>query len=102
MLFWRVLSRLNINIAGAFLAALIFAVHPVTVESVAWISEQKNTLSMVFYLLAILAYLRFEDRPGPQWYFFALLAALAALLSKSSVVMLPVVLLICAVEEYHG
>ena len=46
----------------AILAGLIFAVHPLRVESVAWVSEQKNTLSTVFYLLAALTYLRWDAR----------------------------------------
>jgi hypothetical protein len=58
----RVLQRLAIR--GAWLAGLVFALHPLCVESVAWISEQKNTLSLVFYLLAVLAYLRFDEQRG--------------------------------------
>ena len=94
VLLWRVLRRLNLGEAGAYLAGLIFAVHPVTVESVAWIVERKTILSMALYLLAILAYLRFEDRGRRQWYVLALLAAAGALLAKTSVVMLPVILLL--------
>jgi len=94
-LLWRVLRRLNVSESGAYLAGLIFAVHPVTVESVAWIAERKNVLSMVLYLLAILAYLRFESCGHRRWYAYALLAAAAALLAKASVAMLPLVLLLC-------
>lgn len=91
---WRVLKQLNFSNAGAFLGGLLFAIHPVTVASSAWIAERKNVLSMTLYLFSILAYLRFEDQGRRKWYALALLAAAAALLAKTSVVALPVVLLL--------
>ncbi len=77
-----------------WLAALLFAVHPVAVESVAWVSEEKNTLSTVLYLLAALAYLRFERERRGTTYILATLLFVAALLSKSVTATLPVALLL--------
>jgi len=77
-----------------WLAALVFAVHPVCVESVAWISEQKNTLSLVFYLLAAGHYLRFADLRRPGSYIAASALFLLALGTKSVTATLPAALLV--------
>jgi tetratricopeptide (TPR) repeat protein len=88
----RVLRALSVP--GAFLGAALFALHPVGVETVAWISEQKNTLSAVFYLLAALAYLRFDRERRHGWYALGLGLFLLAVLSKSVTATLPAALLV--------
>jgi tetratricopeptide (TPR) repeat protein len=86
----------RLAVPGALLAALVFALHPVSVESVAWIAEQKNTLSTVFCLAAALAWLRFEDERRPARYVVASLWFLAALLTKTVTATLPAALLVVA------
>ena len=77
-------------------AALVFAIHPLRVESVAWVTERRDVLSGLFYLLTILVYLRDCERGerGRGWYWLSVAVFVCALLSKSMVVNLPVVLLI--------
>lgn len=84
----------KLKIPGAWLATGIFALHPVQVETVAWITEQKNTLSAVFYFGAALAYLRFGESRKTSSYVTALMLFALALLSKTTAVTLPVALLI--------
>jgi tetratricopeptide (TPR) repeat protein len=84
----------NLGVAGAFLGAALFAVHPVCAESVAWISEQKNTLSAVFYFLAALAYLRFDVGRRPEWYAAGAALFALALLTKSVTATLPAAILV--------
>ncbi len=84
----------KLSIPGAFLAAAVFALHPVHVESVAWISEQKNTLSTVFYLASILAYLRFDETRRVDWYLGTLGLFICALLTKTVTATLPGALLV--------
>src|SRR5688572_7972636 len=91
-LFAVILQRLAVP--GAALAAFIFALHPVHVESVAWITELKNTLSGVFYLGAALAYLRFDTDRQRQSYALALVLFVLALLSKTVTATLPAALLV--------
>jgi tetratricopeptide (TPR) repeat protein len=112
LLLWRLLKRLAIP--GAWLAAMLFALHPIHVESVAWITERKNTLSTFFYFLAALAYLRtaagrrlLPDGPGIAgysptdptpaarnvgWATATILLFAAAILSKSVACTLPAAL----------
>ncbi|MBI5769741.1 MAG: tetratricopeptide repeat protein [Verrucomicrobia bacterium] len=94
VLFALVLRRLAVR--GAWLAAGLFALHPVCVESVAWISEQKNTLSLVFFLGATLAYLRWQATPDRRGYGLATALFGCALLSKSLTAVLPAALLVIA------
>ncbi|HVW22776.1 MAG TPA: tetratricopeptide repeat protein [Opitutaceae bacterium] len=95
LLLWSVLRRLRIP--GAALAALLFAVHPVNVESVAWITQRKNLLGMLFFLLSARLFLPWLERgPGRGArapYLLSLLAFALAMLSKGSVAPLPLVLL---------
>src|SRR5438034_8205596 len=84
---------------SAGFAALVFAIHPLRVESVAWVTERRDVLSGLFYLVAILLYLRACERGarGRGWYWLSVAVFVGALLSKSMVVNLPVVLVILAV-----
>jgi len=79
---------------AAWLGAALFALHPVHVASVAWITEQKNTFSLLFYLGAALAYLRFDESRRPRHYLFALVLFSLAMLAKTSAVTLPAALLV--------
>ena len=100
VLLWQVLRRLQLP--GAWCVAAIFALHPVQVESVAWITERKNVLSGVFYFLALLTYLRFRPLASEEatnnfdWRFYPLVVVLflCALLSKTVTCSLPAVVVL--------
>jgi tetratricopeptide (TPR) repeat protein len=102
LLLWILLKRLGVP--GAWLAAAVFAVHPVHVESVAWVTERKNVLSGLFYLGAAMCLLRVisvegdhVDPPGRwRWYAAALVLFLCALLSKSVTCSLPAAMVLLA------
>src|SRR6266571_4961876 len=93
LLVWRVLARLNVP--GAWLAGAVFALHPVQVESVAWITERKNVLMVFFFLLTVLAWLAFVDeRTKRPWSFYvlALILYILALSAKATACTLPAAL----------
>ncbi len=96
LLLWRLLRRLEVP--GAWFAAAVFAVHPLHVESVAWVIGRKDMLATVFYLAAVLAYIRFAEmrRRGRRrgYYFLAVALFVLGLLSKSTIITLPVALLL--------
>ena len=92
LLVWRLLSRVGAR--GAAIAAAAFAIHPVQLESVAWIYEQKNVLSGVFFFASLLAYLRFEESRSRATYFLALGSFVCALLAKASTVVLPALIVL--------
>jgi tetratricopeptide (TPR) repeat protein len=92
----EVRCALPVALASAF-GALLWGVHPLRVESVAWITERRDVLCGMFFLVAILAYLRGLERGGglrPPWQRISLVAFLAALLSKAAAMPLPAVLLL--------
>ena len=107
VLLWRILQLLKVR--GAWLGAALWALHPVMVQSVAWVTELKNTQSCMFYLLSILFFLKWGDQGGavsgpPQrWigdrrslgFVLSLVFFILATLSKPSVVMLPFVSALC-------
>lgn len=96
LLLWRVL--LALRVPGAWLGALLWAVHPVQVETVAWVTEMKNTQSGLFFMAAILFYLRTLQGGSRKRldYSLSLLFGFLGMASKTSVVVLPAVLGLCA------
>ncbi|HEV2839709.1 MAG TPA: tetratricopeptide repeat protein [Chthoniobacterales bacterium] len=95
VLVWRLL--LALRVPGAWLAAAIFALHPVHVESVAWVTERKNVLMGLFFLLALLAWVKFVEASARQrwkYYSLALVFYALALFSKTTACTLPAALLL--------
>lgn len=94
LLVWRLLSKFGLRLA--WLGGLIFAIHPVQVESVAWIAELKNTLSLPPFLLAICFWMDYDERGKAKDYWLALGLFLVAMLCKTTMVMFPVIILLYA------
>jgi tetratricopeptide (TPR) repeat protein len=93
VLLWRILEKLRIP--GAWLAALLFAIHPVNVASVAWIAERKNTLSAALFFASILGFLAAYKRGNTKLYRLSIALFLLAGLSKGAVATMPIVLCGC-------
>jgi tetratricopeptide (TPR) repeat protein len=92
LLVWKLLRRFAVP--GAWLAAAIFALHPVQVETVAWVTELKNTESTLFYLLALFTWLDFAGGRGRQFYAATILFLLLALFAKTTACTFPAVALL--------
>jgi Tfp pilus assembly protein PilF len=93
LLFW-VLRRMTGAVGPSALAAALFAIHPLHVESVAWVAERKDVLSTLFWMLTLWAYLRYVERPGVGRYACVALALALGLMAKPMLVTLPFVLLL--------
>jgi tetratricopeptide (TPR) repeat protein len=94
ILLFLVLLAMTQALGPSALAAALFAVHPLHVESVAWVAERKDVLSTFFWLLTIGAYTRYARQPGLERYLLVLLALVLGLLAKPMLVTLPCVLLL--------
>lgn len=94
LLVWRLLAKLGLRFA--WLGGLLFAIHPLQVESGAWISELKNTLSLPIFLLAMLAWLEFEEQRRRRDYLLALGLFFVAMLGKQTMLAFPPVILLYA------
>jgi len=93
LLFW-VLTRATGALGRSAFVAALFAVHPLHVESVAWVSERKDVLSTLFWLLTMAAYAAFVRKPAPRRYLLVVAMFTAGLLAKPMLVTIPFVLLL--------
>ena len=103
LVLWAILLRLGLP--AAFLAALLYAIHPINIESVAWIAQRKDVMAVFLALVSMLWYLKSDvqvEAPGSagyaagtvKWYWLSVGAFALAMLSKGSVAMLPLLLLL--------
>lgn len=98
---YKLAERLSNSTVTAFIVALFFAIHPMHVESVAWVSERKDVLYSAFYLLSLICYLSYIDASGTgKYYFLSLSLFLCSLFAKSAAVTLPLILLLF--DMYRG
>lgn len=103
VLFYLLLRRLSLTEWQALGSAWIFLLHPVQVETVAWVSQRKNLLAMLFFLVAMLGYQAYlaDNSNKLRMYLLSITSAVAASLSKSVVVILPVMLILFDMSYYQ-
>lgn len=101
LLLFLALQRMTGATGKAAFVAAVFAIHPLHVESVAWIAERKDTLSGLLFAATLLAYARYAERPGPGSYALVLCGTAAGLLAKPMLVTLPAVLLLLDAWPLH-
>ncbi len=94
LLLLAVLYKMTGSVGKSAFVAALFALHPLTVESVAWVSERKNVLSTMFWFLTLIAYVRYTKLRNLKWYFLALSFFTLGLMAKPMLVTLPFVLLL--------
>lgn len=87
-------TRLGLSAAAAFCGALIFAIHPIHVESVAWVSERKDVLCAVFYLMAVSEYLIYAKTADRRRFYMSIGLGLLSMLAKPMALSLPIILLV--------
>ncbi len=94
LLLFLVLQRATGTLWRGALVAALFALHPLHVESVAWVAERKDVLSTFFWMLTLLCYIHYAEHPKPKRYFFVILFFALGLMAKPTLVTLPFVLLL--------
>jgi tetratricopeptide (TPR) repeat protein len=94
VLLFLVLKRMTAALWRSLFVALLFALHPVNVDSVAWVAERKNILSTLFWMLTILTYVFYSERPGSSRYLLVILFFAMGLLAKPMLITLPFVLIL--------
>ena len=92
--------RIGLSLEASFFAALIFAIHPMRVETVAWVTERKDVLYALFYLLALHQYWSYLKTQSIRYYFSTILLGLISILAKPMALSLPLILLIF--DWYYG
>lgn len=95
ILIFCIARKLRFTDSAAFLGALFFGLHPMRVESVAWVTERKDVLYTLFYLLAMISYFRYSLDKQRTHYFLSLLFCVISMLAKAATLTLPFILLAC-------